>query len=372
MVGRRTNGAQSTTPQTSSCSCDCEVASTSDNPKSRNNNCWRTANARKHTLCTTLRKLSLGQQLILACLVVASAIFTVHRTIVWYKCSKDWVFSPIMYLERPCPSPSYDLLTATPEGREAASKLKLCITTLTDEKTQHSLGISSWIRRIIRWRNYDNILEFTWASKQAYAKKHGYHLFDGSDLVQKGRPAQWSKIKAVQRLLTEEKCDWVLWHDADTLFVNTQKKMEDLLPANPDTSLLVAVDTPNPGYNSGSWLVKNSEWGNEFLQKWWDMKSFVRLPGQSLSGDNDAFKVLLASYAKDDFAQHVGVPPRCSINAFAKFLRPKEKESMTEEQLKAQPWYLSENYYHKGDWLVHVPGYDNKRGVLEMMMQEIH
>ena len=326
---------------------------------------WRTTFLQ---LCLAIKGLSLKQLCLLAGLIILCVPFCVHRTIVWYKGSKAWVMSPIMHLERQCPPPTYPTLTATAEGRSKASHLKICLTTLTDEKTKHS---SSLFRRFIRWRNYDNILDLTWKSKQDYANKHGYHLFDSSDVVQTGRPAQWSKIEAVQRLLVEEKYDWALWMDADTLFMNTDKKIEDFLPADPDKDLVVAVDVPNPGYNSGSWLVKNSEWGLSFLQNWWDMKTFVRLPGQSLSGDNDAFKVLLKSIDEDEFAQHVAVPPRCTINAFAKFLRPWEMEDMTDQELQAQPWYMSENFYHKGDWLVHVPGYDNKAGTLQMLMEEI-
>jgi hypothetical protein len=153
--------------------------------------------------------------------------------------------------------------------------------------------------------------------------------------------------------------------------MNTNVRIQDFLPSDPNIDLLVTVDVPNPGYNSGSWMVKNSEWGRQFLQDWWDMKSFVRLPGQSLSGDNDAFKALLASYDESEFQKHIGVPSRCTMNAFAKFLRPKVSQAMTEEDLKAQPWYLSENFYHKGDFLVHVPGYDNKIGTLKMLMKEI-
>ena len=326
---------------------------------------WRTK-ALQYLL--VLRRLSLHQACCLVACIALIVPYSIHRTIVWYMTSKEWVFSPIMHLERECPTPAYPTLTSTPEGRETAQNLKICLTTLTDEKTKRT---ASLFRRFIRWRNYDNILELTWKSKQAYADKHGYHLFDSSDIVKRGRPAQWSKITAVQRLLTEEQCDWALWMDADTVFMNTNKKIIDFLPLDPDKSIIVAVDRPNPGYNSGTWMVKQSDFGLEFLQKWWDMKNFVRLPGQSMSGDNDAFKVLLNSYDKEVFEKHIAVPPRCTINAFAKFLRPWVLDSMSEQELQAQPWYMSEDYYHKGDWLVHTPGYDNKAGVLTMLMDEI-
>ena len=310
------------------------------------------------------RGLSLRQRCLLGGVILLCTPYAVHRAIVKFKGSKTWVFSPNMHTERKCPAPGYPTIGSA----ATENKRKICLTTLTDEKTKHSVSL---FRRFIRWRNYDNILELTWKSKQAYADKHGYHLFDSSDIVEKGRPAQWSKIKAVQRLFVDENCDWVLWMDADTLFMNSEKKIEDFLPSDPDKDLVIARDVPNPGYNSGSWLVKNSEWGRTFLQKWWDMKTFVRLPGQSLSGDNDAFKVLLDQYEKDEFEKHVAVPPRCTINAFAKFLRPWEMDSMTKEKLQTQSWYMSENFYHKGDWLVHVPGYDNKAGTLQMLIEEI-
>lgn len=320
------------------------------------------------TLTQLYVKLALVAGVKAGCFVLAFLCLTsysVHRVIVWRKGHMEWEFSPLMDIERPCPPPTY--ATMRKDSPKTLEDLRICITTLTDKKTQSH----SPLRRMVRWRNYDDILDLTWESKQQYADKHGYYLFDGSDLVDPRRPAQWSKILAAQHLLTVEQCDWVLWHDADTLFMNTSIRIEDFLPQDPRVDLLVAVDDPNPGYNSGSWLVKNSEWGRQFLQDWWDMESFVRLPGQSLSGDNDAFKVLLDSYSNQEFATHVGVPPRCTINSFAKFLKPKDKKDMTQAKLRDQPWYLSENFYHKGDFLVHVAGYDNKIGTLKMLMERI-
>ena len=142
-----------------------------------------------------LRGFSIRQVCFLGGLLLFCVPYAVHRAIVTFKGSKTWVFSPSMYTERKCPAPGYPTLTTAENNN---TNLKICLTTLTDEKTKNS--VSSLLRRFVRWRNYDNILELTWKSKQAYADKHGYHLYDSSDIVEKGRPAQWSKIKAVQRL----------------------------------------------------------------------------------------------------------------------------------------------------------------------------
>jgi hypothetical protein len=107
----------------------------------------------------------------------------------------------------------------------------------------------------------------------------------------------------------------------------------------------------------------------------------VRPPGLSLSGDNAAFKALLAAMPDADFNQHVLVPSRCTFNAFAKFLTISESQSVMQQPpgntdsndasvLQQQPWYLSQDYYHKGDFLAHAPGYDNKAECLRLLLQE--
>ena len=192
---------------------------------------------------------------ILCLMLVLFLIPCVHRIIVWRESSFKWVFAPIMDIERPCPAPRYSTIGKT-AGAGNNDDLKICLATLTDEKLKSKQG-TSFLRKVIRWRNYDNILDLTWDSKQEYANKHGYFLYDGSTEVDVSRPVQWSKIKAVQHLLEEEKCNWVLWHDADTLFMNTNVRIEDILPSDPNKDLLVTEDTPNVGILAPSPLERS-------------------------------------------------------------------------------------------------------------------
>jgi hypothetical protein len=39
----------------------------------------------------------------------------------------------------------------------------------------------------------------------------------------------WHKIKMIERLITQEKYDWIWWIDYDTLITNTETKLEDLI-----------------------------------------------------------------------------------------------------------------------------------------------
>jgi hypothetical protein len=281
-------------------------------------------------------------------------ILSTHRLFSLYMTHRRWINAPITYMDRTCPSAAYTTL------KQHSDAGKICLTTLTDAKS------TSRFQRFLRWRNFDGILELTWKNKLEYAAKNGYDLHDGSHWIDTSRPPAWSKIQAVKHLLTDEGCDWVMWADADTVIMNSDVRIEDFLPEDPNKDLLVASDNGG-GYNSGVFLVRNTPWALKFLDDWWNMNSFVRPPGLSLSGDNHAMKALLRDMP--NFDDHIFSPPRCTFNSFAKFLTLSESYSAM-DKLEEQEWYLDERYYHKGDFIAHTPGYDNKAECLRLLLQE--
>lgn len=156
-----------------------------------------------------------------------------------------------------------------------------------------------------------------------------------------------------------------MWTDADTVIMNSDITVQSFLT---EKDFIVASDNTY-GFNSGVFVVQNTQWGKQFLQGWWDMKSFVRPPGMSLSGDNAALKAMLTNLPDKEFAEHVAVPPRCTINSFAKFLTVGESDKVM-ATLEDQEWYMDERYYHKGDFLAHTPGYDNKNECIRALLEE--
>jgi hypothetical protein len=310
-----------------------------------------------------LRRALLRNVMVLLLLTVAGQRLVSHRM-----SRKTWLAAPIVHVQRKCPPPSYE--THTPSTNiTSVSNPKVCLVTLTDEKKK------AWTTRYLGWRNFDGLLALTWNNKQEYAAKHGYFLFDESAALDTSRPPSWSKIRAVQRLLTVEQCDWVLWLDADTVIMNSEVQIEEFLPlASSDYYLLVSADNGG-GYNAGAWLIRNTVWSRHFLDTWWSMRSFVRPPGFSHSGDNAALNALLAQAKKEKasdgslsvFSQHVLVPARCTFNSFAKFLDPIEYDPAT-RLLEQQEWYKSEFYYHYGDFVAHVAGVDNKVETLQFLL----
>lgn len=295
------------------------------------------------------------------CLLLLS-LASVHRLYANYEGSRIFVHPPIHTMQRACSEPAYETLSPDDDERP-----KICLTTLTDEDQQ------SWWQRWIRWRDFDGILAMTWQNKLQYANKYGYYLFDESEHLDHSRPPSWSKITAARRLLMEENCTWVWWLDADTVIMNSEKRVEDFLPTSDAPQDLILSQDNLGGYNAGGWLIRNSPYALEFLEEWWNKKEFVKPHGLAKSGDNDAFKDILRTLP--EFDQHILVPPRCTFNSFTYFLTEDRLQSIlsqpegSEGSLTQQIWYQNEAFYHKGDLLAHVAGYNNKVDPVRLLLE---
>ena len=309
----------------------------------------------RYKIDALLQKKDFISNTVIICTTVVLAVFAIHNVFKIYMGSRTWINAPCTYLERSCPAPQYDVLS--PEEQD---ETRICLTTLTDSKS------SSLYQRVMRWRNFDAVLELSWDNKLKYAQKHGYSLYDASHLLDTSRPPAWSKIKAVQHQLESGDCDWVMWTDADTVIMNSDKKVEHFLPSDEDINLLVGSDNGG-GYNSGVFLFKNTDWSRQFLQKWWDMKAYVNPTGISLSGDNHAMKDLLRDLP--EFDKNVASPPRCNLNSFAKFY-PVSESLQAAENMEEKDWYMSESYYHKSDLIAHCAGIDNKDNCIRLLLAE--
>lgn len=264
--------------------------------------------------------------------------------------TKEWIQSPINYVERSGGCPAVPYKTDPSHWWNT----KICLTTLTD-----AAKADIW-QRLVRSRDFGDVLSITWPNKQAYAEKHGYDLFDESKFLDTSRPPSWSKIKAVQRLLNEENCDWVFWLDADTVIMNSDIRIEEFLPIDgPD--FLVAPEK-NDKINAGAWLIRNTPWAHEFLNTWWNMESYVLPKGLGVSGDNDALNAFRKEKTQAYLDQHFAIVPRCTFNSVAYWFTPAEEMEFQKSKKKATDleFYNHPMRYHKGDFVAHVAGKSNK------------
>ena len=121
----------------------------------------------------------------------------------------------------------------------AETPQKICMTTLTDRQSK------SFSQRFWRCRNFDAINTF--ANHQNYASRHNYVWRDGSDMIDPSRPPAWSKIKAVEKLMSEAyRCDWIWWIDADAVIMKS------------DVSLRRGCCPPIPTFTSLPHMIENS------------------------------------------------------------------------------------------------------------------
>ncbi|CAE7368030.1 unnamed protein product [Symbiodinium sp. CCMP2456] len=151
-------------------------------------------------------------------------------------------------------------------------------------------------------------------NRQIYKALHGYDLHFFTDAaqilpnkaarmnVQDGihKPFFW-KVNAVKNILDTNKYDWVLWMDCDAFFMDPGRTIDSVIqmysgnltsasrlppPSSGDSvevrrvrrnmsqdavvniSLIFAVDST--GINNGVWLLRNTAWSHDFLQRWWE------------------------------------------------------------------------------------------------------
>ena len=310
---------------------------------------------------------------LISCIFLSLLIVFIGHRITSYKVNSAVLYThPLNDVVRECPKPEYDILGSTLTIDESGTTYKndknrprICITTLTDSAKADP------IQRLVRWRNFDSLLDMTWPNKQSYCDKHGYLLYNESMTLDQSRPPSWSKIRAVRRLLTEEKCDWVFWMDADTVIMNSNKRIEDFLPL-PDSGVdLILSLQKHISWNAGAWLIRNTQWSIGFLDTWWNKKDFVKPKGLSESGDNAALVDYLRSMDQSYFDEHIRVPPRCLFNSVAKFVTEEEKQHLSvPDNLTKLPYYKDHDRYHKTDLVAHVAGVDNKITTTALLLED--
>jgi hypothetical protein len=129
----------------------------------------------------------------------------------------------------------------------------------------------------IRWDNYGkcDYGDFSSLNHHEYSNKHGYSYIKEivkNDDYLNWHPT-WIKIDVIKKYLPLY--DYVVWIDADAVFVNQEIKIEDMITDNVDLVIpKLEVDRVSGNMwthtTTGFMIWKNSEWSNNLLNKLWD------------------------------------------------------------------------------------------------------
>jgi hypothetical protein len=139
------------------------------------------------------------------------------------------------------------------------------------------IGIITSYTNHIRWDNYGkcDYGDFASLNHHEYANKHGYSYIKkivNNDDYQNWHPT-WIKIDVIKTYLPI--FDYIVWIDADAVFVNQEIKIEDLLEEDVDLIIpKLEIDQVSGNVwthtTTGFMIWKRSEWSFNLLNKLWN------------------------------------------------------------------------------------------------------
>lgn len=172
--------------------------------------------------------------------------------------------------------------------------------------------------------NFAQVREVSEPNKRAYAEKHGYPFIHETELLDPSRNASWNKIPYVLKYLPD--FDWVFWTDADSLVMNPDVRLEDVI-GDTDKDFLAMAKNNNP--NCGEFLIRNCPWSEDFFRRVY-AEPFVKYD----AWEETAVTRLINRNADD--RSHVQWIPHQLLNSFVDPHHP--------------------NNYKEGDFIAHFAG----------------
>ena len=157
-------------------------------------------------------------------------------------------------------------------------------------------GSSEWV---------DDMMHRVMRNRKEYAKKYGYSVINANDLIDKSRPAAWSKLIAVKKYL--QLYDYIFYIDMDAVIMDMNRPLTDFIHItinhpyhiqtqnklnhlsnqslyrkkskddNNDYNNQIDIIMTNDwnGPNTGIWLIRNSTWSINFLHLLWSQTQFL-------------------------------------------------------------------------------------------------
>lgn len=160
------------------------------------------------------------------------------------------------------------------------------------------------------------------ANRRAYATQHNIPLYLVADQLGSGEHPAWEKLIALQAVFKHSCADWVWMNDADAYIMNLDLQLMDvaLNPlqhrhptqlCNTSTPDIIAAGACLSCINTGSLLLRNTEWTHQFVSDSWHVPRFLIQP---IHWWEQA--AMLHLYSLGNTKQHVCIVQQRAINAF--------------------------------------------------------
>ena len=153
---------------------------------------------------------------------------------------------------------------------------------------------------------------YSLAVNGAYAEQNGYaiRLIDPNRSNPEPKDARWNKVALLLEALEPRSgwgrdLDYLVWIDADLIFLDLDLRLEAIAVNHPGAHILVSAEHAGSStlMNSGAVLVRNCAWTRTFLKNWWDFGNRL------LYSDQEQFDLLYYSLPPSERAKIAVLPP---------------------------------------------------------------
>ncbi|KAK9765454.1 alpha-1,6-mannosyltransferase [Basidiobolus ranarum] len=127
--------------------------------------------------------------------------------------------------------------------------------------------VMAWDERV-----QDSWLPKSLDNKRIYANRHGYEFLVMNMTSHHGRAPSWYKIEALYKAFKEHpEKQWFWWLDVDTLIMELDMRIEDLLDEEMKLSQVrqkdIVISWDCFGLTMGSFMLRNTDWNRRLLFK---------------------------------------------------------------------------------------------------------
>jgi hypothetical protein len=165
----------------------------------------------------------------------------------------------------------------------------------------------------------------------------------------------WSKIKILIDLLEKDKdTDWFFWIDADAVFMNHHKRLDQFISNDPSTFFIVGKDCN--GINVGTFFLKNCPQSLEFLKELWQIGP--KVGGWIEESEQGQLSILGQS---EKYAKGFSIVRNTEFNSYIHDCWGVEDREVVPCQMHYK--------YTQGDFIIHLPGVPNKAQIISDVLK---
>jgi hypothetical protein len=190
------------------------------------------------------------------------------------------------------------------------------------------------------------LAQLTWhKNKKLYCDLKGY---SAALKEQNTHYSGFDKILFLDALVNENKYDWILWCDCDTLITNFNKNIEDLF----DENYHFFLTTDANGINGGVFLFRTNQQGLSYLNH--IKEKMYELAHQNQYRFGEEQNAMMKTYQDSEFKNIIKILPQKSMNSYDYDLYKYDRTSSIDK-------LGTQGHWEKGDFIIHIPGFGPDR-----------